>query len=169
MTGNSPEPDLGRAPENGDENNPAHDEFNADLTDRDLAEVEDSEEPQEIRPNGYELLPTSNCENEDDNEDDNVEFGYSTYDGQEFQIRTSHDYHNLVTIETSTPAVSCSEKPSIPLDTTQIETIKSIMSKVILPNSAIPVWAHSITDEQLKQVVDEKVGKEVDDTWAVFD
>lgn len=34
MTGNSPEPDLGRAPENGDENNPAHDEFNADLTDR---------------------------------------------------------------------------------------------------------------------------------------
>ncbi|KAI9562567.1 hypothetical protein GHT06_010021 [Daphnia sinensis] len=163
MTGNSPEPDLGRVPEN--ENNPDHDRFNADLTDRDLADVEDNEEPEEIRPNGYELLPTSNC----DDEDDNVEFGYSTYDGQEFQIRTSCDYHNLVTVETSTTAVNCSDKPSIPLDTAQIETIKSIMSKVLLPNSAIPVWAHSITDEQLKQVVDEKVAKETDNSWAVFE
>jgi hypothetical protein len=127
------------------------------------------EEPPQIGENGYELLPTSLC----DEEDDHVEFGYSTYDGQEFQIRTSHNYHNLVSIENpTTPAAdSCrsSEKPSIPLDTTQIETIKSIMSKVTLPSTAIPVWAHSVTDDQLKQVVDEKVKKGVDETWAVFD
>lgn len=74
-----------------------------------------------------------------------------------------------MTTENSTSTISCGDKASIPLDTMQIETIKSIMSKVILPNSAIPVWAHSITDEQLKQVVDEKAGKELDETWAVFD
>jgi hypothetical protein len=100
-----------------------------------------------------------------------VEFGYSTYDGQEFQIRTSHNYHNLVTIEnpTSATAVTPNDKPSIPLDTTQIETIKSIMSKVTLPSTAIPVWAHSVSDDQLKQVVDEKAKKGVDEAWAVFD
>lgn len=34
MTGNSPEPDSGRASENVNGNSPAHDEFNADLSDR---------------------------------------------------------------------------------------------------------------------------------------
>ncbi|XP_046637382.1 male-enhanced antigen 1-like [Daphnia pulicaria] len=169
MTGNSPEPDSGRLPDNIDENNSVHDEFNGDFNERDLTEIEDTAaEEQQIGENGYELLPTSLCEEEDD---DCVEFGYSTYDGQEFQIRTSHNYHNLVTIEnpTSAPAVTPNDKPSIPLDTTQIETIKSIMSKVTLPSTAIPVWAHSVSDDQLKQVVDEKVKKGVDEAWAVFD
>jgi len=101
-----------------------------------------------------------------------VEFGYSTYDGQEFQTRTSQNYHNLVTIENPTTAPIIkpnNDKPTIPLDTTQIETIKSIMSKVTLPSTAIPVWAHSVSDDQLKQVVDGKVKKGVDEAWAVFD
>lgn len=49
------------------------------------------------------------------------------------------------------------KKSSIPLDTTQIETIKSIMLNVSLPQTSIPSWAQSFTDEQLKKVVNEKV------------
>ena len=135
---------------------------------RDLIEG-DVEEPH-VGENGYELLPTSACENEEEEEEDNeVEFGFTTFDGQEFQTRTSHDYHNLVATTPETPAAISNEKPSIPLDTTQIETIKSIMSKVTLPRTAIPVWAHSVSDEQLKQVVEEKVGKGAEDNWAVFE
>ena len=91
--------------------------------------------------NGYELLPTSACENEEEEEeDDEVEFGFTTFDGQEFQTRTSHDYQNLVTTTPETPAAISNEKPSIPLGNIQVETVKSIMSKVTLPSTAVPVW-----------------------------
>lgn len=129
--------------------------------------VEDGEEHPSIDENGYELLPTSQCD-EEETEDGTVEFGFSTFDGEEFRTRTSHSYHNLVSTPTST-VDSSSEQSSIPLDVSQIETIKSIMSNVILPSTVIPTWAHSVSDDQLKQVVHEKVGKGSNDNWAVFD
>jgi hypothetical protein len=36
MTGNSPEPDSGRLPDNIDENNSVHDEFNGDFNERSI-------------------------------------------------------------------------------------------------------------------------------------
>ena len=75
-----------------------------------------------------------------DEEDNEVEFGFTTFDGQEFQTRTSHDYQNLVTTTPETPAAISNEKPSIPLGNIQVETVKSIMSKVTLPSTAVPVW-----------------------------
>ncbi len=76
----------------------------------------------------------------------------------------------MSTVDTPTAsAANHNEKPTIPLDTDQIETIKSIMSKVTLPSTAIPVWAHSVSDEQLKKVVEEKAGKGTDENWAVFE
>ena len=116
--------------------------------------------------NGYELLTTSR---QDDNEedDDAIEFGYSTFDETGFQIRTSSHYRNLV--DTPEPTENVDKTASIPLDTHQIETIKSIMSNVTLP--VIPSWAHSVSDEQLKQAVKMKSGGQVSsaENWAVFE
>lgn len=194
MTKNSPEPDSGRLPENLDEDYNRADEFNGDVIERsvldyihtdlyvlfvykivfffnfrDLTEVEDGEEHRVIGENGYELLPTSHCDEEED--DDGVEFGFSTFDGEEFHTRTSHSYHNLITtpLNVSTSGSSVESQSSIPLDVSQIETIKTIMSNVTLPSTVIPTWAHSVSDDQLKQVVHEKVGKGSNDNWAVFD
>lgn len=139
--------------------------MNGRLNDRDLTDIEDGEEQENNAENGYELLPTSHAEDEDDS----MEFGVSTFDGEEFFTRTSHDYHNLVTIESAPPTKYMREKPSIPLDSLQIETIKSIMSNVTLPSTVIPPWAESVSDDQLKQVVDEKVGQQPNENWAVFD
>lgn len=133
-----------------------------------MTEVEESEEHPVIGENGYELLPTTHCDDENE-EDDGVEFGFSTFDGEEFHTRTSHSYHDLVAAPNISTPDSLNDQSSIPLDVSQIETIKSIMSNVILPNAVIPTWAHSVSDDQLKQVVHEKVGKGSNDNWAVFD
>ena len=123
-------------------------------------EIETDEEAEEVT-NDYQLLPTSN--------DQDVEFGITTFDGNEFHTFTSSNYHDL-TCPTESPSTENSSSTSeLTLDPIQVETIKSIMSNIKIPNSAIPSWAHTVTDDQLKQVVDEKVTKKNSENWAVFD
>jgi hypothetical protein len=94
---------------------------------------------------------------------------------------TSNNYHHL--LEASPPeergerpepeGAEAEKEPVISqLDTSQIETIKNIMSNITIPDEAIPGWANSVTDEQLKQVVNQKVSKSKqgdNDNWAVFE
>ena len=155
-------------------------------------EVESADDTEDQREgNGYELLPTNNeevggeengdKEDEEDFDDGAVEFGFSTFDGQEFQTMTSTNYHHLLAAseergERPEPEGAEAEKEAIipQLDTSQIETIKNIMSNISIPDEAIPKWANTVTDEQLKQVVNQKVSKskpegDDGDNWAVFE
>lgn len=139
----------------------------------------DEDEMEETGNNGYEPIPTS-AEGPDDNEeqeDDEIEFGYTTFDGEEFQVRTARDYHQLLdettprtTMDEAAAATTRPSAESIPLDPTQIENIKSIMSNITLPTEGIPNWANTVSDDQLKQVVENKLGnKKPEDDWAVFE
>ncbi len=124
--------------------------------------------------NGYEPLPasaTGAMMPEDDDEDDKIEFGYSNFDGEQFHTRTSADYRHLLEEPASENSRSGDEPAPIPLDTARIETIKSIMSNITLPSSAVPNWASTVSDDDLKQVVDEKLSKKSADKedWAKFD
>lgn len=132
---------------------------------RDLSEIEDVENQQDILVNGYELLPTNQYDEEDD-----IEFGVSTFDEQGFHLKTSHHYESLISTDSITSAQDPEKIPSIPLDLKKIDTIKSIMSNVLLPTAVIPSWAHSVTDEQLEEVVKQKVGARTpSENWANFE
>ena len=151
--------------------------FTRDVT----IEVESADDEEHREGNGYELLPTTSEEvgepNGEDEDDDRIEFGFSTFDGQQFQTMTSTNYHHLLGGERGErPEPEGAESdtgPAIPqLDKTQIDTIKSIMSNITIPDEAIPKWANTVTDEQLKKVVNEKVTKkpeEEEENWAVFE
>ena len=140
----------------------------------------DDDEAAQENANGYEPLPTSNEGLEDNDgdqqEEDEIEFGYTTFNGEEFHTRTSRDFHQLLDVETASreeqAMASSTELPpsqAIPLDTTQIESIKSIMSNFSLPTAAIPEWAGSVSDDQLVQAVEKKFTKKTEENWAVFD
>ena len=133
-------------------------------------EVETDEEREEVMnaDNDYQLLPTS-LEQE-------VEFGYSTFDGTEFHSSTSHDYleltrqrNSLDSVPPSNGASLVPDSPPFSLDPAHVDTIKKIMSDFTLPPSAIPPWASSVSDEELKKVVEDKVAKKSNDNWAVFE
>ena len=126
-------------------------------------DVETDEEREEIS-NEYQLLPTS--------QDNEVEFGYSTFDGAEFHVSTARDYRNLIRPDHTRPedtATVNDEEACPPLDPTNVETIKEIMSNFSLPTASIPSWAVTVTDDQLKKVVEDKVTKKSEENWAVFD
>jgi len=169
MTANSPDSDAGRSPEIAENN--SDDDFEGDFTERDIAlEVETDEEREEVVNvnNDYQLLPASS--------EQDVEFGYSTFDGAEFHTSTSHSYLELTrqhNSHDSTPSTSranqVSARSSFSLDQANVETIKKIMSDFTLPTTAIPPWANSISDEDLKKVVEEKVSQESNENWAVFE
>lgn len=110
-------------------------------------------------------------EGDEDDEDDKIEFGYSNFDGEQFHTRTSADYRHLLEEPAPVNSRSVDEPAPIPLDTARIETIKSIMSNITLPSSAVPNWANTVSDDGLKQVVDEKLSKKTADKedWAKFD
>lgn len=126
--------------------------------------------------NGYEPLPAFATgammpEGDEDDEDDKIEFGYSNFDGEQFHTRTSADYRHLLEEPAPVNSRSVDAPAPIPLDTARIETIKSIMSNITLPSSAVPNWANTVSDDDLKQVVDEKLSKKTADKedWAKFD
>ena len=61
------------------------------------------------------------------------------------------------------------KQPNIPMDEHRVETIKNIMSNISPPPSAIPVWADTVPDDKLKNMVAEKMTEKVDEKWAKFD
>jgi len=143
-------------------------------------EAEALAEDEDVLPesNGYEPLPTlANHEedsdgiddDDDDDDDDEIEFGLSTFDGQEFRTVVSRDYRTLTESQlfSENPA-STETKPEIPMDETRVETIRNIMSNITIPSSAIPAWATAVPDEQLRDLVVEKTTEKNDD-WAKFD
>jgi len=167
MTADFPDSDAGQSPEITETS--SDDEFQRNFAERDInLEVETDEEREEIVNvnNDYQLLPAS-LEQE-------VEFGYSTYDGTEFHTSTSHDYRELTRQHTNSSISvsetgSVSDRPTFSLDQANVEAIKKIMSNFTLPSSAIPPWADSVSDEELRKVVEEKVTKQSDENWAVFE
>lgn len=105
-------------------------------------------------------MPASPEDIADDEEEGVIEFGYSNWDGENFQSTTSSNYRDLIqTLPMSESSESSDRSANIPLNTNQIEEIKSIMSNINLPGAAIPTWANSITDDELKKAVDEKIAK----------
>lgn len=134
--------------------------MNLFLTCRDIViGNENSEDEENQEQNGYELLPTSAEELAED-EEDTIEFGYSSWDGESFQTTTSSNYRSIVQqISLEGRDETKDQSDSIPLNTDQIEEIKSIMSKISIPSTAIPEWADSVTDEELKKAVDKQITK----------
>lgn len=105
--------------------------------------------------------------------DDEIEFGYSVADGEEFTTTTSTSYHYLVEFcneeESETADPEAPTEPKIPLDDKRIETIKSIMSGISLAPTAVPAWAESVPDRELNHFVEKKTAATTEENWAVFE
>jgi Male enhanced antigen 1 (MEA1) len=130
----------------------------------------DAEEEVELENHGYQPLPTSNNENDEDDERDEIEFGYSTFDGEEFCTTIGSDHRGLAeSYQMRMAGPSEPKQPNIPMDEQRVETIKNIMSNISLPPSAIPVWADTVPDDKLKNIVAEKMTEKVEEKWAKFD
>ena len=131
---------------------------------RDLVVEAEAEDDIEEGGNEYQLLPTGN-------DDEQIEFGYSTFDGENFQTTTSDSYQQLAETcenKATEPSPNVSQD-SIPMDVKQVELIKNIMSNISLPPAVIPEWVESVAVDELKNLIIEKKEEKANKNWANFD
>jgi len=168
MTANNNVPD----PDRGDEDQVNTTEMPQIFQNGDSEDSDDGEAP---NTNGYELIHQDDHSVEDD--DDDEDGGLSMEEQVAALVRAAHvDQNNLSSgtremIEDSNEiqrreAVAESAKvwsdvkpreDSIKLDDEKVETIKSLMSNIKLPQ--VPVWAAEIGDEVWKEKLSSQVKK----------
>ncbi len=61
-------------------------------------------------------------------------------------------------LESAEVFTSTSRQSSIDLSNEKLSTIRGAMSKIVLPPSAVPEWAGKITDDELKAILEQKLG-----------
>lgn len=61
-------------------------------------------------------------------------------------------------LESAEVFTSTSRQSSIDLNNEKLSTIQGVMSKIVLPPSAVPEWAGKITDDEWKAMLEQKLG-----------
>ncbi|KAL7301648.1 hypothetical protein TKK_0005655 [Trichogramma kaykai] len=132
----------------------------SNISDAAIITNESDSDEEEVGAAGYEPLPQAPVEgeqSEDENEDDEeIEFGITHMGGEPDHLQDAPE--SSVPPETL-EVWSSSSSNVIELDENKINQVKSAMASFTLPSTAIPEWASSVSEDQWKDQLIQRLKK----------